>query len=62
MKDINWGPVARIILRYGVGYFAGSATGEALALDPDIVLILSLAIGFAVEGAYTLAKKRGWAT
>ena len=59
---MNFGPLARIILRYGIGYLAGSQAGEALALDGDAVLVLSLALGAAVEGAYTLAKRKGWAT
>ena len=59
---MNLGPLARIILRYGIGYLAGSEAGEALAMDPDAVLLLSLGMGAAVEGVYTLAKRRGWAT
>jgi len=55
-------PIARIILRYGIGYLAGSEVGESLAMDGDAVLTLSLALGAAVEGAYALAKKRGWST
>ena len=58
----NIGPFARIILRYGIGYLAGSEVGEMLAMDPDAVLLLSLCMGAAVEGAYVLAKRRGWAT
>lgn len=56
------GPIARIILRYGIGYFAGSQLGEQLALDDDVVLMLSVALGAAVEGAYVMAKRLGWAT
>jgi len=59
---MNFGPFARIILRYGIGYLAGSQVGDALALDPDAVLMLSLALGAVVEGAYTLAKRKGWST
>jgi hypothetical protein len=59
---MNFGPLARIILRYGIGYLAGSQIGEQLALDPDIVLIVSLGLGAAVEVAYVLAKRKGWAT
>ena len=59
---INLGPVARIIFRYGIGYLAGSQAGEALAMDPDAVLMLSLALGAAVEGVYAMAKRYGWAT
>jgi hypothetical protein len=59
---VNFGPLARILLRYGIGYLAGSQVGEALAMDPDAVLVLSLALGALVEGAYALAKRKGWAT
>jgi hypothetical protein len=59
---MNFGPLARIILRYGIGYLAGSEVGEALALDGDAVIVLSLALGAAVEGAYALAKRNGGAT
>ena len=60
MKNIA--PFARIILRYGIGYLAGSEVGGALALNPDAVMALSLALGAAVESIYALAKRRGWAT
>jgi hypothetical protein len=59
---MNFGPAARIILRYGIGYLAGSEAGNTLALDGDAVLALSLALGAAVEGVYALAKRKGWAT
>jgi len=59
---MDFGPIARIILRYGIGYFAGSGVGDALAMDPDAVLALSLALGACVEGAYAWAKKRGGKT
>lgn len=58
---MDFGPIARIILRYGIGYLAGSQAGDALALDPDAVLILSLALGAGVEAAYAYAKRRGGA-
>jgi len=59
---MNFGPIARIILRYGIGYLAGSQLGEQLAMDEDIVLMVSLGLAAAVEGAYAFAKRRGWAT
>lgn len=59
---MNIAPYARIILRYGIGYLAGSNVGNALAMDPDAVLALSLALGAAVEAVYVIAKRRGWAT
>ena len=59
---MDFGPIARIILRYGIGYFAGSEAGEMLALDQDAVLMLSLGLGAAVEGVYAYAKRKGLAT
>jgi hypothetical protein len=59
---MDYGPLARILLRYGVGYFAGSGAGAALALDPDLVGVLALVCGAAIEASYAYAKKRGWAT
>ena len=56
---MDFGPVARIILRYGIGYFAGKGVGDAAAMDPDAVLMLSLALGAIVEGVYAYAKKHG---
>lgn len=55
-------PVARILLRYGVGFFAGQAVGDMLSADSDVVLIVALGLGVVVEAAYAEAKKRGWAT
>lgn len=54
--------IARIILRYGVGAVMGLAYGEQLAADPDIVMALAALVGIATEGAYALAKRRGWTT
>lgn len=64
MFKSNLGPLARIILRYGVGAcIMGSATiGHTLAADPDLVLYTSLALGAATEACYALAKRRGWTT
>lgn len=61
---MNYGPLARIALRYLVGAaFMGSAQiGEQLATDPDVVMIVSAGIGFAVEGLYLAAKRLGWRT
>ena len=58
---MDFSPLARIALRYGIGYLAGSKAGEALAMDPDAVLMLSLALGALVEWAYARAKKTGGA-
>ena len=59
---MDFAPWARIALRYGIGYLAGSEIGNQLALDPDAVMIAALAFGAVVEAAYVIAKKRGWAT
>nr|WP_309504267.1 hypothetical protein [uncultured Roseovarius sp.] len=56
------GPIARILLRYGVGLAAGLAVGDQLAADPDLVLVLTGLIAAGTEAAYTLAKRKGWAT
>jgi hypothetical protein len=56
------GAIARIIIRYGVGLVAGLAYGEQLAADPDLVMALAALIGVATEGAYALAKRKGWTT
>ena len=57
----DFGPLARILLRYGIGYLAGSQAGDMLAMDRDAVLMLSLALGAGVEAAYGYAKRKGWA-
>jgi len=59
---MHMAPVARIILRYGIGYLAGSAVGEQLAADQDIQMAVAVGLGAIVEGCYGLAKRKGWAT
>jgi len=54
--------IARIVIRYAVGLVAGLAYGEQLAADPDIVMALAALVGMATEGAYALAKRKGWTT
>jgi hypothetical protein len=65
------GPLARIVARYLIGAFTAYAlltpeVGEELAADPDLQIVLELAIGGAmtamVEGAYVMAKRWGWCT
>lgn len=62
-KHMGYAPIARIILRYlsGGGVVAG-ALGADWVLDPDIIMMVSFAIGSAVEFGYFMAKKFGWAT
>lgn len=59
---MNYGPIARIFLRYVASFLIGAELGEKLASDSDVVLIVGIAIAAAVELAYGVAKKRGWAT
>ncbi|KZX95923.1 hypothetical protein A3747_13670 [Sulfitobacter sp. HI0076] len=61
------GPISRIILRYLsaalVTYgLLSPDMGAQIAADPDLVALIGLIVGVAVEGGYTLAKRRGWAT
>ena len=61
---MSWAVFTRILLRYvaGAGIFGSLALGDDLAADPDLVLALSAALAAGVEGVYTYAKRRGWAT
>lgn len=59
---MNYAPIARIILRYGVGITVGMEAGEMLVGDPDIVAVAALGVGVLVEVVYAYAKKKGWAT
>lgn len=53
---------ARILLRYVVGaaFFGSTEIGRELAADPDLVEVVAIVIGLAVEGYYVLAKRNGW--
>lgn len=59
---MSYAPFARIMLRYIIGAVIGMAQAEQLAADPDIVTVVALGIGAAVEAAYVWAKRKGWAT
>lgn len=63
---MTFAPLARIVIRYGVGYFVGAELAGQLEADPDVINTVALAIaagvGVATEGAYVLAKRWGWAT
>lgn len=56
------GALARIILRYAVGgmFFGSTAIGNQLALDPDIVMVVSGVLAALTELYYVVAKKVGW--
>jgi hypothetical protein len=61
---MTWAPMARILLRYlvGAGIMGSTTLGDQLAADPDLVLYGALALAAVIEGAYAIAKRRGWAT
>lgn len=59
---MNYAPYVRIIIRYVVGIVIGADAANVLAADPEIVTIAAAAVGAAVEFAYELAKRKGWAT
>ena len=59
--------IARILLRYAAAALvtAGlldSEIGAQIGADPDLLMLLGMATGLAVEMAYAAAKKLGWAT
>ena len=58
---MNYAPLARIAIRYGVGIVLGADAANILALDPDLVSYVAAGIGMAVEILYAAAVKRGWA-
>jgi hypothetical protein len=59
---MDWAPYARVFIRYIVGIVIGMDAGASLAGDPDVVTLVALAIGAAVEAAYAYAKRNGGAT
>ena len=57
-----YAPIARILLRYGLGLVVGMSMAGQIAADPDMVMVAAGLIAAGVEGAYALAKRRGWTT
>jgi len=63
--------IARILLRYIAGALVlkgllPDELGNTIVTDPDIIsiteVIVGAAIGAAVEGWYSIAKRMGWST
>jgi len=57
--------LARIAARYVAGAliakgFLDAGTGDTLASDPDVLMLVGLGIGVLTELAYTVARKMGW--
>lgn len=58
--------LARIAARYIAGAliakgFLDAGTGNTLASDPDVLMLVGLGIGLITEGVYALAHMFGWA-
>lgn len=61
---MDYAPWIRISLRYiiGAGLFGSTEIGELLATDPDLIAAGCVLVGFIIETAYVVAKRRGWRT
>ena len=59
---MDWAPIARIVVRYVVGLVIGMDAAAIAAGDPDLIAVVAIVIGAAVEAAYGVAKRKGWAT
>lgn len=55
-----YAPIARILIRYGVGLVIGSHAGDIAVGNPDLVTVVAGAVGAANEVIYALAKRKGW--
>lgn len=58
------GPIARIIARYLIGALVAYGVfgaDDAAIIEPDLVLLIGAALGAAIEAAYAVAKRKGWA-
>jgi len=55
-----YAPIARILIRYGVGLVLGAHAADIAAGNPDLVTVIAGAVGAANEAIYTVAKRKGW--
>lgn len=55
-----YAPIARIVIRYGVGLVLGAHAADIATGNPDLVTVVAGAIGAANEAIYTIAKRKGW--
>lgn len=59
--------IARIALRYAAAALVTAGLldadlGNQIGADPDLIMLVGLALGAGVEMAYAVAKKMRWAT
>jgi hypothetical protein len=59
--------VARIVLRYGAAALImrgllSPADADTIINDPDLQMLVGVAIGAVAEGWMIVAKRMGWAT
>lgn len=52
-------PLARIVARYAAGALMSYGF---VADEGDLYILIAGVLGLVVEGAYTLAKRKGWTT
>jgi hypothetical protein len=55
-----YGPLARIVIRYGVGIVLGANAANIAVGNPDLVTVVAGALGAANEAVYIIAKRKGW--
>ena len=63
--------IVPVLSRIALRYFAGALVAygliapedaQVITMDPDVALLVGAALGAIVEGAYALARRKGWAT
>jgi hypothetical protein len=59
---MTYAPIARILIRYGVGIVLGIDAASIMAGDPDLVSAVAVVVSVITEAVYAYAKKKGWAT
>jgi len=55
-----YAPIARILIRYGVGLILGANAADIAVGNPDLVTVAAGAVGALNETIYTIAKRKGW--
>lgn len=58
------GPLTRILARYvasALVTYGFIAAPDAAVMEPDLAILIGVAVGAVAEGAYALARRFGWA-